>query len=253
MIKKIWQPLALLVAVLLVWEFGTIVFKVAPYILPAPTAVLEALWVDRDYFLENTPTTLIEITVGFAIGLLVGILLAIPVALTHFGRNAVMPLLVATQSIPKVALAPLFVIWFGFGLEPKILIVALLVFFPVVVNMAQGLQSVESELVQYMRTLGARPLKIFFLLRLQNSLPALFSGIKVAVPTGTIGAIVGEFINANAGIGYVILRSIGQFDTETTFAGILIVSAIGVMLYGLVAGIERRALAWHFAASAQAN
>lgn len=251
MLKKIWQPVVLVVAVLLLWEATVRVFAIQSFLLPAPSAIIERVWTDRAYLLENTPVSLYEIVIGFAIGLLVGMALAIPVALTSFGQNAVMPLLVAIQTIPKVALAPLFVIWLGFGPAPKIAIAALLTFFPIVVNMSQGLRSVESELVQYLRTLGARPAMVFFRLRLPFSAPYLFAGMKSAIPLAVTGAIVGEFIQASEGLGYVILRSINNFDTALTFAGIVVVSLIGVVLYGVIAAIERILLGWHVAITTQ--
>lgn len=238
------KPYAFAVALLAVWEALVRLLHVPAYLVPAPSNIAIELWQQRAYLLRNVPATLYEIWVGFAIALVVGIALAVPVALTKFGDEAVMPILVATQSVPKSALAPIFVVWFGFGLAPKVVVAALLAFFPIVVNMVRGLRSVDLELVQYLRTLGSSSSEIFFRLRLPASMPYLFSAMKVSISMATVGAIVGEFIGADTGLGYVILRAINNFDTEVMFAGLTVVSLIGVVSYGLIALAERRVLSW---------
>lgn len=226
------------------WELLVRVLDVQEYLLPPPSKVAQAMWEKRDYLLENTPATLIEIWVGFGIAIAVGILLAVPVALTRFGEQAVMPALVALQNVPKAALAPVFLVWFGYGLTPKIVIAALLAFFPVVVNTSRGLRAVEPEMVQYMTTLGASRREITMRLRLPTSLPYLFASAKVAISLATVGAIVGEFLGAKEGLGHVIFRALNNFETPTMFAALVLTSAIGVASYGLVNLAERWFLRW---------
>lgn len=239
-----YKPWALAIGLLVSWELLVRLFDIPAYTLPAPSAVAELIWEERDYLLQNVPATVYEVWAGFALALAAGLALAIPIALTRFGAQAVMPIVVATQSVPKTALAPLFVVWFGFGLLPKVVIAATIAFFPIVVNMVKGLQSVEPEMVQYMETLGARRREIFLRLRLPSSAPYLFAALKVSISLATVGAVVGEFVGADEGLGYVILRAINNFDTTMMFAGLTLVSLVGVVSYGLVALAERPFLSW---------
>ena len=234
----------LVVAVLVVWEAAVRLLSVEAFILPAPTSVLADLWKERGYLLSNTPATVVETWAGFALALVAGVALAIPIALTSFGGKAIMPLLVAAQAVPKTALAPLFVVWFGFDLTPKVVIAALIAFFPIVVNLAKGLTAVEPELVQYFRTLGASGTKIFVRLRMPNSMPYFFASLKVAVSLATVGAIVGEFIGADSGLGFVILQAINNLDTTIMFAALFMVSLVGIISYGIVGLVERMLFGW---------
>jgi len=239
-----WKPFALTLGLLVAVELAVRVFGVPAYLVPPPTEVAVELVERWDYFAANIPATLWETWAGFLIALVVGVALAVPIALTRFGDQAIMPILVATQSVPKTALAPIFVIWFGFGFTPKIVVAALLAFFPIVVNTVRGLRSVDPEIVQYLRTLGAHPWDILRRLRFPTSLPYLFAGMKVSISLAIVGAIVGEFIGADEGLGHVILRAINNFDTGTMFAALLVVSVIGVLSYGVIALIEKRVLSW---------
>jgi NitT/TauT family transport system permease protein len=238
------SPYLLTFALLILWEAAVLVFDIPPFLIPSPTAIAQSLWNDAPYLLANIPATLFEIWVGFALALAIGLALGIVVSLTRFGEQAVMPLVVATQSIPKTALAPIFVVWFGFGFTPKIMMAAALAFFPIVVNLARGLRAVEPEMVQYLTTLGASRRDIFLRLRLPSAMPYFFSGMKVAISLATVGAIVGEFIGASSGLGYVILRAINNYDTPIMFAALVLVSLIGVLSYGLIVLIEKRVLSW---------
>ncbi len=239
-----YKPYALTLGLFILWEAVVRLFAVPAYLVPAPSAVAVELWTKRTYLLQNTPATLYEVWLGFVIALVVGMVLAVPVALTKFGDQAIMPVLVATQSVPKSALAPIFVIWFGFGLLPKVVVAALLAFFPIVVNMVRGLRSVEPEMVQYLSTLGARRWDVFLRLRLPSSVPYLFAAMKVSISLATVGAIVGEFIGSDRGLGFVILRAINNFDTVVMFAGLTVVSVIGVVSYAVIGIVEKRVLAW---------
>jgi NitT/TauT family transport system permease protein len=239
-----WKPYAFVIGILVVVEITVLVFHVPQYLVPAPTQVFVELRDQRDYLMSNVPATFYEIWAGFLIALVVGIALAIPVALTKFGEQALMPILVATQSVPKSALAPIFVVWFGFGFTPKIVVAALLAFFPIVVNMVRGLRSVDPEMVQYLTTLGASKWEILRRLRIPTSAPYLLAAMKVSISLATVGAIVGEFVGADSGLGHVILKAINDFDTTTMFAALLVVSVIGVISYGVIALIEKRVLSW---------
>ena len=150
-----------------------------------------------------------------------------------------------SQSIPKVAIAPLFVVWFGFGMLPKVLAAFLLGFFPVVVSAVQGFKSVEPDMLDLARAMEAGPLQTFRMIRLPHAMPAIFAGLKVSITLAVVGAVVGEFVGSNSGIGFVLQRSIGNFELPTMFAALVVLALIGVLLFWVVDVIERFAIPWH--------
>lgn len=248
-----WKPVTFVVVLLVLIEVTVKAFSIPEYEVPAPTAIFNELIAQRHYFADQVPITTLEIWLGFVIAVVAGVALAIPVALTKFGEQAIMPVLVATQTVPKTALAPIFVVWFGFGVMPKVAIAALIAFFPIVVNMARGLRSVDTEIVQYMTTLGATKWTIFLKFRLPSSLPYLLTAMKMAISLSTIGAIVGEFVGSDSGLGYAILTAINNYDTVSMFAGLVVVSLIGVLSYGVIALLEKKALSWEADVSAASS
>jgi NitT/TauT family transport system permease protein len=238
-----WRAWALAVTILLGWELVVRAFHIASYLVPPPSKILSALWTQREYLWQNAGPTAYEIWVGFAFALLVGVALGLLVALTRFGDEAVMPFLVATQSVPKTALAPLFLVWFGYGALPKIVMAAALSFFPIVVNLVRGLRAVEPEMIQYLRTLGASRVDLVRRLRLPTALPYLLSAMKVSISLATVGAIVGEFLGASQGLGYVMQQASNSYETDTLFAALVVTSLIGVVSYSAISLVERFALA----------
>lgn len=230
--------------VLVLWEVGVRVLAVPRYLLPPLSTILIEMWASRAELLSQTVPTLMEIGVGYFIALLFGFLVAIPVAYSRLVEEAVFPVLVTVQVIPKIALAPLFLVWLGFGLAPKIAIAALIAFFPIVVNTVKGLRSVEQEMIQWMRSMGAGPWEIFTKLSLPWALPYILAAMKVSIGLATVGAITGEFVGTDRGLGYVILRGMVNVDTAYMFAGLISVSILGITLYMLVAALERWLLSW---------
>ncbi|WP_432989596.1 ABC transporter permease [Dactylosporangium sp. CA-233914] len=247
-----WRPAVLAAAVLLAWELVVRVLHVADYLVPAPSTVFSGMWTQREYLWQNIGPTAYEIWTGFALAVLIGLGLGLLVSLTRFGDEAVMPLLVATQSVPKTALGPVFVVWFGYGSLPKVVMAGALAFFPIVVNLVRGLRAVEPEMVQYLVTLGASRLDVVWRLRLPAALPYLLSAMKVAISLATVGAIVGEFLGASEGLGYVMLQASNSYDTSTLFAALVVTSVIGVVSYSVISLIERLTLGWQPAALASA-
>jgi NitT/TauT family transport system permease protein len=237
---------ALLVGLLTagLWEFGVRVFHVPKFLLPPLSSILIRMWAERLELLAQAVPTLVEIGAGYAIAVVVGFLMAVPIAYSRAVEEALFPILVTLQVIPKVALAPLFLVWLGFGLAPKITVAALIAFFPIVVNTTKGLRSVEQEMVQWMRTMGASPLVIFRKLSLPWALPYILAGMKVAIGLATVGAVTGEFIGTDKGLGYVILRSGVNMDTTYMFGGLIAVSVVGILCYAVVAAFERILLSW---------
>jgi NitT/TauT family transport system permease protein/putative hydroxymethylpyrimidine transport system permease protein len=237
-------PTALLALLVGGWQALAKLGHVENYLLPAPSEVASALWRDRDLLAPDAWVTAREVLLGFALALAIGVAIALVLHLSPVLRRAVYPLVVASQAIPVVVIAPILVIWFGFGLTPKLIVIALICFFPVVVNTLDGLQSVDHDQIKMMRTLGASRLDLLRRLELPSSLPFLFSGAKVAVAVAVIGAVFGELVGSDAGLGHAIQVGTAQLETARVFAAVLILSVMAIALFGLVALIERRAVPW---------
>jgi NitT/TauT family transport system permease protein len=227
------------------WEVAVIVFKIRSYLLPSPTEIVEALGKYHEELFFALLFTVRSLVLGYIIAVSTGILLSLPVAFSKFIQRAVYPLILFFQVIPKVALAPIFVIWFGFGLPPKIMIVFLLSFFPVFINGIVGLRSIDQEVINLTRSTGAREIDVFFKVRLPSALPTFFAGFKLAAISATIGAIIGEFIGSDSGLGYIILTANGDLQTDYSFAAITVLTILGLTLYYSVEGLERVLLPWH--------
>ncbi len=238
-------PLLALVGALVAWQLAVLIFEVPSYLLPAPTRVFQKLVSAWSLLASNSLYTLQEILLGFLLSVVVGVPLALAIVSSRICERALYPLLVGSQVVPKVAIAPLFVVWFGFGMPSKVLIAFLIAFFPVVIDAVVGLRSVEPEKLYVARSMGANAWQLFWKVRLPKALPSLFGGLKVSITLAVVGAIVGEFIAAERGIGRVLLIANGNMDTELLFAGILVLTAIGVALFLALDLLERWLLPWH--------
>jgi NitT/TauT family transport system permease protein len=243
-LKEVLPAVTLSATILIAWEAAVRLFHVSTFVLPAPTAIVVALIENRASLAVATQATALEIFFGFVLAALVGAVVALLIVrFEGFGR-ALYPLIVLFQNVPKVALAPIFILWFGFDLTPKILLIVVIAFFPVTIDMLAGLQSVEPSFVSLMRSVGASKNKIMLRVRIPHSLPHLMAGLKVAITFSVIGAIVGEFAGANRGLGYVIQFASTQLDTPLIFAALLVVSALGLAFYYLVEFSERVLVPW---------
>jgi NitT/TauT family transport system permease protein len=243
-LDRVRSPLILAGGVVLFWEAVIRLFKVPTFVLPAPTVIVTALVAHRRELAIATQATALEVLFGFLMSALVGVAVAlIIVRFERFGR-ALYPLVVLFQNVPKVALAPIFILWFGYGIAPKILLIVVISFFPVAIDMLAGLQSVEPSFVSLMRSVGASQSKIMLKVRIPHSLPHLIAGLKVAVTFSVIGAIVGEFAGATKGLGYLIEFASTQLDTPQIFAALLVVSVLGLAFYYVVEYVERWLVPW---------
>jgi len=239
------RPFLFLIFIVVVWDLTIRLFRIPAYQIPAPGDVVAVLWSDWPELLRQAwPTTYATIC-GFLLSALFGIPVAMLIAGSKTVESYVYPLLVFSQSVPKIAIAPLFVVWFGFGIIPKVISAFLLGFFPVVVATVQGFKSVEGDVIDLARSMGANPLKIFLKFRLPHALPAIFSGLKVSVTLAVVGAVVGEFVGSNSGLGYVLQKANGTFDLPLMFAALVILSMIGVLLFLVLELIERWLMPWH--------
>jgi putative hydroxymethylpyrimidine transport system permease protein len=214
------------------------------FLVPSPSDIASALWENRSLLGENAWVTLREVLLGFGCGLLAGLGFAVLLHLSETLRLATYPLLVASQAIPVLVIAPILVIWFGYGITPKLVIVALVCFFPITVNALDGLRSVDRDSIKLMRTLDASRWQIFRRVEAPTSLPFVFSGAKVAAAVAVIGAVFAEWAGASSGLGWLILQDGGQFETARQFASAAVLMAIAIGLFGLVALAERRVVTW---------
>jgi len=243
-LARLLPAIILSIAVLVVWEIVIRLFKVATFVLPAPSAILVSLLDNWRSLAVASQATALEVLFGFVLSAVVGILVALVIVrFERFGR-ALYPLVVLFQNVPKIALAPIFILWFGYDLAPKVLLIVVIAFFPVAIDMLAGLQSVEPSFVSLMRSVGASKGKILVRVRIPHSLPHLMAGLKVAITFSVIGAIVGEFAGANQGLGYVIQFASTQLDTPLIFAALLVVSVLGLAFYYIVELAERVLVPW---------
>lgn len=246
-VTRLLPPLAFSLLVLVAWQLLVVVADLRETILPRPTVVASHIYDERQLLIDSAWVTLKEIIVGFAIALAVGLTLAVLISASRIVERAVYPWMIASQMVPIVAIAPLLVLWFGFDLTPKVIVVALVSFFPLAVNTVDGLRAPPREMIDLMRTFGAGQLKIFRTVRVPAALPFVFSGAKIAIAFATLGAVFGEWVGASDGLGYLILTLNNQSATADVFGAIFALSLLGIGLFGLVSLLERILLAWRFA------
>ena len=238
--------LALLAALVLLWQWYASQPTVDAQILPTPMAVWNVLVSQRDILWQHTLVTFQETVVGFAVALAAGVLCGALIDFSPWLRRAIYPLLVASQTIPIIILAPLLVLWFGFGLLSKSIVVLLVCFFPIVVALADGLRSADPDLIRLFRAFGAGRWRIFWSVRLPGALPTLFSGVRIAIAYSVIGAIFGEYVGSTAGLGFYMQLKQHSFATAGVLAAIVVTALLSVALFASVAVVERLALPWYY-------
>ena len=243
-------PLAVVVLLIALWQIAASwdlladALDIEPFLVPSPAEIAESLWDDRELLAENAWVTLVEVVAGLAIALVLGYLIAVVLHLSPVLRRAFYPLIVASQTVPVIAIAPVLIVWFGFGIGPKLAIIALVCFFPVTVNTLDGLRAVDPALVRMMRTLDADRGTILRRVEAPSSLPYFFSGAKVAAAVAVIGAVFGEWSGADEGLGHLILTSQAQLQTARVFAAVVVLSAIAIALVGALALAQRHYAGW---------
>jgi NitT/TauT family transport system permease protein len=240
----LWTAGSLLL-IFLVWDLVVRIFQVPPYLLPSPGEVARSLAEHWQHLAFQTIWTAAAILAGFAAAAVVAIPLAMLIVVSPTLKRLLYPPMVATQSIPKIALAPLFVVWFGFGIMPKVAVAFLIAFFPVVIDTIVGLRSVDPAMVQLARSMGAPQYRIFLKLRLPNALPMIFGGLKVASTLAVVGALTGEFIGSDRGLGYVLVQASGNLNTALLFATLVVLSLVAMAFFYLVEVAERIFIPWH--------
>jgi ABC-type nitrate/sulfonate/bicarbonate transport system permease component len=236
--------LGLLAALVLLWQWYASQPDIDAQILPTPLAVWGVLVGQRDILWQHMLVTLQETVIGFALALAAGVAFGTLIDFSPWLRRAIYPLLVASQTIPIITLAPLLVLWFGFGLVSKSIVVLLVCFFPIVVALADGLRSADPELIRLFRAFGAGPVRILWSVRLPGALPSLFSGVRIAITYSVIGAIFGEYVGASAGLGFYM--QLKKFSPAAVLAAIVVTALLSIALFASVAIVERLALPWYY-------
>lgn len=241
-------PALVIVVVLALWQIVPPALGVQKYILPTPFDIAQQLGKDWHLLWPNLLVTLSEILLGFALAFVVAMLLGFVIAHSAVAKRAIYPLLVASQTVPVIAIAPIFIIWFGYGILPKVIITALICFFPLTVNTVAGYASVDPDTRMLFKAYGTGRLTTFRLLTLPSALPSIFSGVKISITLSVIGATIGEYVGSQQGLGYVIVQASGQIITTRVFASIALLSFMGIALFLIVSLVERIAMPWRRAA-----
>ena len=249
-IKRWGLPALLLVVLIGAWQVAANTGAIAgalhieSFLVPSPFEIAEALWQNRSLLAENAWVTLKEVLLGFGCALLAGLAFAVALHLSETMRRAFYPLVVASQTIPIIVIAPILVVWFGYGIGPKLAIVALICFFPITVNTLDGLRSVDPDATKMMRTLDASRRQTFLRVEAPTALPYAFSGAKIAVAVAVIGAVFGEWAGSDSGLGHLMLQDNAQLETARLFAAVAVLSAMAIALFGFLALAERRLVTW---------
>jgi len=248
---RLWLPPLLLLAGLVgLWQlaassgFMADSLGLEQFLVPSPSEIADVLWRDRELIIDQAGTTLVEILAGFGIALLSGTTVAILFRSSNLVRRAGYPLVVASQTIPVIVIAPVLVVWFGYGIWPKLLIIALICFFPVTVNTLDGLRRTDPEAVRMMRSLDASRFAVFWRVEVPTALPGLFTGARIAAAVAVIGAVFGEWAGSDRGLGHLILQDNAQLMTARMFASVFVLSLIAIGLYALIGLLERAVVRW---------
>ena len=241
---EILSPIVTLGVFLVAWQVVSVHFRLPVWLLPSPANVIAATAQWSDSLPYHTFVTIYESLAGFALGILFGMPIALAVALSNFLKRTIYPLLILMQSVPKIAIAPLLLIWFGHGIAPKIVVVFLVSFFPIVVGLTSGIDKTPQSVLDLARTLHATKGQIFWRVRFPYALPYLFVGLKVGITLAVIGAVIGEFVGANEGLGFLIIISTAQVNTSLAFASMAILTIASIVLYYIVDAVERLVVPW---------
>lgn len=241
--RSVLEPAAaplLALAILTAWQIAVPLAGISEFVLPTPWAILRRIVIDWNLLAQHAWVTVLEVTFGFGLAVLTGIPTALAIFYSRVFERAVYPLLVALQTVPKVVLAPLLVLYLGYGWAPKIFLAFLISFFPIVIATVVGLQSLDKPMTHLLRSMGANEWQIFVKLRIPAALPNIFGGFKVGISLAVIGAVIGEYVAAERGIGHLQLQANAQFDTALSFAAVVVISGVGVLLFSIISFLERR-------------
>jgi NitT/TauT family transport system permease protein len=252
-ILQAWLPWIVIVGTFVMWEVIVKAFQIVPFILPAPTDIFAAAVKWWKPLLDDSLHTLFTTLIGFALAVVAGLLMGVAIGSSALVYKGLYPLLIAFNSIPKVAVVPVLIVWFGIGVWPAIITAFLISFFPILVNVATGIATVEPELRDVLRALGARPVDIIRKVGLPRAMPYFFASLKIAITVAFVGSIIAESVAPNAGIGRLMMVASSRFDVPLVFAGLITTGLMGIMLYWIAEWIERRTTGWATRSTEGAN
>lgn len=240
-----WFPAFILIfSLLVIWEISCRIANVPKWLLPVPTDIVIELYQHWNLLLRHSFVTLYEILIGFSFSIVTGTLIGGFIVYSKTLEKTLYPIIISSQTIPIIAIAPILLVWFGYGLLPKILVVGLIAFFPIAVNTIDGLKSIDKDIVKMMKTLGANKSQIFIKIQIPNSLPYIFTGLRIGMAASVIGAVISEWVGSSEGLGYLMIRSKPQFLTERVFAAIFLLSIIGFLLFLFLNYCEKKIVYW---------
>jgi NitT/TauT family transport system permease protein len=245
MLARSWAFILFFAGFFLFWQYAIDFFGIPEYILPKPSEIVTRGWADVDKLVYYTYVTALESLLGYLVAIVIAVPLGLAIAFSSILRRTIYPFFVSLEMTPKIAFAPLFISWLGFGLLPKVIIVFLVCFFPVVLNAILAFGSLSEELTRFIRATGASPLRAFFKVRLPAALPQCFVGFKYAAINATVGATIAEFIGSDQGLGFYIQIVTGNMRPDLAFAGIFLLTILGLALFGIVTLVERWVIPWH--------
>ena len=246
--QKKWRDsipaLVFLFLSLMVWQIVVDVCKLPLWLLPSPVAVIKAIWRTRDLLWSHALTTLLETTIGFVLSVALGLMAGLFMVLSPMVKRLFYPLLIVSQTVPLIAVAPLLILWLGYGILAKIVTVVLVCFFPITVSLIEGLEVSDDDLLNLLKSMGATRWQILYMIRWPNALPSLFAGLKIAATYSVMGAVIGEWLGSSSGLGVYLTRSSHSFRTDQVFAAIVAITVLSLFYFLLIAGIRRLALPW---------
>jgi NitT/TauT family transport system permease protein len=243
--KDALYPLGAALGLILAWQGFVSYYAIPDYLLPGPFAVIKMMFSEWPLIYPHVLITLYEAGVGFLLALIIAIPVSVAVVWWKPVEKTVLPLMVFLQTVPKVAIAPLFIIWFGFGYFPKILISLLLAYFPIVIEMITGLRDIEPEVLDLAKSMSAKPAQTFIKIRIPNSLPYMFAGLKLGAILALVGAVIGEFMGSMKGLGFLVMYANDRMDTTLCFAVLVVLLLLGKLTFSVVEWAEKYAISWH--------
>ena len=252
-VKKGWRPAAVLILLLILWEGIARVFNVPSWLLPLPTEIGKEAITGYSLYAPHILSTISLSTLGYVIGIAVGVGVAILLFRIPFLQQAFYPLLILSQNIPVIVLAPLLVIWFGFGMLPKLIVIILVCFFPVTIAALDGFRQTDRDMLHYLKMIGASNRQIFWKLQWPHALPSLFSGFKIAATYSVMGAVISEWLGANKGIGVYMTLASSSFKTDRVFVAILLIMILSLLYFAIILAIEKGMLRWRSKGGAHTN
>lgn len=252
-VKALAPPIALVALLIAFWQWYVQSNDIRPSTLPSPARVLREGWRFRDQLWDNAKPTLKETFVGFGVSVMIGSLFAVAIDFSRIVRRAIYPILVGSQTLPIIAIAPLMIIWFGFGLTPKIIVVVLVTFFPITVALSDGFKSAEGEAMDLLGSMGASRWQVFRYVRLPSALPSFFSGLRISITYAVVGAVFAEYVGAKKGLGIFMLLQKNSFRTDLVLAAVLVTALVSISLFLLVSVLQRIVIPWYAPARAHAR